>query len=247
MITVSSAEPSVSAFEFKHRDIIIRLTYFMAIAFYFFDSRMLATREARWLGSHFAVLSLSEWLRAVLFAAAVLTGLGALVRTWGTSYLRGEVMRDKRLHTERLLTDGPFGYSRNPIYFGNFLMALGIGAMLSLSGFIFLLVATVAFLIRLSVREETVLAWTFGPAFEAYRARVPGLIPALTPQIPAGDSRQDWSGAFQAELLVWIIVCAELVYSIALNRYLLWTMIACAFLPGLLRRLWTPKPQASAH
>jgi hypothetical protein len=50
-------------------------------------------------------------------------------------------MRDSRVHTERVLADGPYRYVRNPLYLGNILMATGIGLMASRIGFLVLVPA----------------------------------------------------------------------------------------------------------
>jgi protein-S-isoprenylcysteine O-methyltransferase Ste14 len=90
------------------------------------------------------------------FGALLLT-LAAVLRTWGTAYLQAEIMRDSRVHTEKLLADGPFRYVRNPLYLANILMAAGVGLMASRIGSIILFAGRTAFVIRLLLREESEL------------------------------------------------------------------------------------------
>ena len=66
-------------------------------------------------------------------------------------------MRDSKIHTERLLADGPYRYVRNPLYLGNIFMAAGMGLMASRSGFLILLLGMTVFVIRLILREEAEL------------------------------------------------------------------------------------------
>ncbi len=72
-----------------------------------------------------------------------------------------------------LVADGPFRASRNPMYLGGLLMLLGLGLLLgSVTPLLvvpFWMVLMQAAYIR---REETLLAGTFGEAYETYRARV---------------------------------------------------------------------------
>ncbi|OIK02114.1 methyltransferase family protein [Streptomyces monashensis] len=81
-----------------------------------------------------------------------------------------------REHHE-LRTDGPYGLVRHPIYAG--LLGLVAGGMLA-CGFgvwvAFLIVAVPWMLLRVRA-EDRLMADRFGPAYEAYRARVPALIP----------------------------------------------------------------------
>ncbi len=60
-----------------------------------------------------------------------------------------------RLHTSRLVADGPYRYVRNPLYFGNILLAIGFGLMSSRIGFAILVLGMIFFDYRLILREET--------------------------------------------------------------------------------------------
>ena len=57
-------------------------------------------------------------------------------------------MRDSRVHTERLLADGPYRYVRNPLYLGNIFMAIGIGLTASRTGFLILSLGMTVFVIQ---------------------------------------------------------------------------------------------------
>lgn len=71
------------------------------------------------------------------------------------------------------VTDGPFRFSRNPIYLGYALEAAGLCfALGTLWGWIFLLVVLVVMDRLVVPREERHLAEAFGETYEAYRRRV---------------------------------------------------------------------------
>ena len=75
---------------------------------------------------------------------------------------------------DRLVTDGVFAISRNPIYLGNTLLLIGVAmALPSLWMAAGALLAAVL-VDRLAIRrEERHLAARFGPAYADYAARVP--------------------------------------------------------------------------
>ena len=80
-----------------------------------------------------------------------------------------------------LRTDGPYGLVRHPIYTG--LLGLIIGSMLA-CGFgvwIIYLVIAVPWLLRRVRVEDDLMARQFGAAYDAYRARVPALVPWTRP------------------------------------------------------------------
>jgi len=81
---------------------------------------------------------------------------------------------------EELAVSGPYAYSRNPLYLGSLILALGF-AVAALSWWIAALLAVIFVAIYMPViqAEETFLRTTF-PEFAAYSREVPRLIPRLT-------------------------------------------------------------------
>src|SRR5437762_991818 len=57
--------------------------------------------------------------RIVILAGAFLAFLSAGLRTWAAAYLRTYIVHDTSQHSDALIADGPFRYTRNPLYFGN--------------------------------------------------------------------------------------------------------------------------------
>ena len=81
----------------------------------------------------------------------------------------------------QLVTTGPYGHVRNPIYTGMFGMLIATG--LAWSHWYTLLLGIVVFWIGTMIRvrtEEKLLQATFGIEFEKYKASVPAIIPSLT-------------------------------------------------------------------
>jgi protein-S-isoprenylcysteine O-methyltransferase Ste14 len=125
------------------------------------------------LGFAFAALYL--WLahptRASLVLGILVTIPGLLIRTLASGHVR---------KNEQLATTGPYAYTRNPLYLGSFIIAVGF-AIAARSWWIVAVVIVLFFEIYLPVirSEENFLRQTF-PDFEAYAARVPRLLPRPT-------------------------------------------------------------------
>ncbi len=80
----------------------------------------------------------------------------------------------------KLVTAGPYGVVRNPIYTGMFGMLLATG--LAISHWVALLAAIVVFAIGSAIRvrsEEKLLREAFGTEFDEYARKVPAVIPFL--------------------------------------------------------------------
>ena len=77
---------------------------------------------------------------------------------------------DKR---QTLLTEGPFGRSRNPLFLAIMLGQLGFFLALPSIFSLVCLIAGIVVLVGQSYREEVTLTETFGQAYEVYRRQVP--------------------------------------------------------------------------
>jgi protein-S-isoprenylcysteine O-methyltransferase Ste14 len=159
----------------------------------------------------------TTFTRVVIAAGALLIFLAAGLRTWAAAYLRSAVVHDTAQHAETLVADGPFRYTRNPLYLASLSMAAGIGVLASRSGFIFLVLANWIFLYRLIFREEASLLKSQGESYRAYCREVPRFWPALKPRVPSGGLRPDWGQAFAGESFVWLFGIAELLIAVTLN------------------------------
>ena len=192
-------ESNEAPFEFHHRFWIFMGIFFLAFACYAVDhvnsiqflAEKLAHRDPR--------LSEDAWARILFLVSAAFVFLGASIRAWGTSYLKTEVMHDKRVRSERLLADGPFCYVRNPLYFGNCVAAAGIGMLASRTGFLVLIFGLLIFGLRLISHEEKELSATQGESYRAYCKAVPRFIPSLWPRVPSAGNPPHWLDGFLGE------------------------------------------------
>jgi len=110
-------------------------------------------------------------LSSILLGALVgLIGLG--LRAYAASYLRKQ---------EVLTVTGPYAYTRNPLYLGSAILALGTGiATRSWISALLLLVYFAIFYFAVMRREERELHVRHGAFFEEYARAVPLFIPRVT-------------------------------------------------------------------
>ena len=141
------------------------------------------------LGFFFAALYL--WLARPTPLFMALSLLLVVPGIWLRAYASGYVKKNAEL-----TITGPYAHTRNPLYVGSMLIAFGF-ALASRSLWIAIALILLFALIYLPVirSEEAFLRSKF-TSFDAYAARVPRLVPRLTPA--ATDSLD--SGSFSPDL-----------------------------------------------
>ena len=193
-------------FEFRHRFWFILSAFVLAFLSYRWDHVNTALALVKVVSGRALDLDslvARHRLQAAFGISAALVSAAAWMRTWGSAYLRAEVVFDSKVHSERLVADGPFRHVRNPLYFGNVLLAAGIGLLTSRVGW-FILVGGMSFFVRRLIGyEESALSATQGESYRAYFASVPRLWLSLTPRFPAGGTSPQWLKAFFGEAWMW--------------------------------------------
>lgn len=139
------------------------------------SSQSLTQRMRVPLGFLFGVLFL--WLaprfstpRAVALGGAVAL-LGVLVRAWATGHI---------VKNEELTTTGPYAHTRNPLYLGSFLIALGFALATHWIAVVLVLAFWIAVYGPTIERERQFLRHRYGPTYEEYEANVPAFLPRLS-------------------------------------------------------------------
>jgi protein-S-isoprenylcysteine O-methyltransferase Ste14 len=126
-----------------------------------------------WLDRHVHVLPLPRG-GLPLAAGLLLIGTAVLVFVWALVTLRRQrtTVNPYRAATA-LCTDGPFGFSRNPIYVADWLVLAGFALVLG-TAWPLVFAPPIWLLIRFGVirHEEAHLEAVFGEAYRAYRGRV---------------------------------------------------------------------------
>lgn len=213
--------------EFTNRALIFGLIFAFTFPLYSFDHQNSTSTLAYWLG---ATLHMdTDLLAHLLFAfAALLLVMAALIRTWASSYLHAGVVYAAEVKTESLVADGPYRRIRNPLYFANLLMAIGMGAMMSRTGFLVAVAAMLVFCYRLILREEAELYASQREQYERYRKAVPRLWPSLWPRIPSAGRHAKWTEGFKAESWYWGFGAAVISFAITLNVKLFFVILGAS-------------------
>ncbi len=111
----------------------------------------------------------------LVLPADILATLGLAYAVWGLAYLRRSfsIVPEAR----RLVTGGPYAFSRHPVYLGEIVTAIGINlATFGLPSALAILFFVLCEVLRMRW-EEDVLARAFPNEYPAYAARVPRYVP----------------------------------------------------------------------
>jgi protein-S-isoprenylcysteine O-methyltransferase Ste14 len=218
-----------SDFEFRYRFWIFGALFFLAFAIYSLDQQNAGAALGEWIARLRGVAATDAGFHAIFAIGALFCVVAALIRTWGTAYLDLGIVVDTRIHTSRLVADGPYRYVRNPLYFGNVLLAIGFGVMASRIGFVILVGGILLFSYRLILREEAGIAAAQGESYRAYCNAVPRLLPALHPRLPSGGHVPDWADGFLGEAFMWTLAAAVVAFALTFSQVIYFVVLALAF------------------
>lgn len=116
--------------------------------------------------------SLLRWCGAPLMAA------GALLHLWGTCHLGANLTLSISTRPDhQLVTSGPFGWVRHPLYLGGTVESLGVALLLANGAVAFAALGFWGLVALRTSKEDAILLATFGDDYFAYRARVPAWLP----------------------------------------------------------------------
>jgi protein-S-isoprenylcysteine O-methyltransferase Ste14 len=119
----------------------------------------------------FLIFAQPTWLTLAIGFGIALVGLG--LRAWACGHIQ---------KVRELDTSGPYAYTRNPLYLGTSIIALGFGiasgvSWLALLAFVFYV--SIYFPV-MNVEAEELESW-LGETYKEYAASVPLFFPRLTP------------------------------------------------------------------
>jgi protein-S-isoprenylcysteine O-methyltransferase Ste14 len=142
---------------------------------------------------------------------------GASMRWWATLYIGAR-------KTIELIVDGPYSVTRNPIYFGTFLLTLSVGVLSQSAVFLVavMLVATAYLLVTVRT-EEVLLGQCHGDAFADYCKKVPRFFPRPG-RFHSRETIEVRIGGLYSEFVrmgrwVWIPILCDLVTHLRFQEY----------------------------
>jgi protein-S-isoprenylcysteine O-methyltransferase Ste14 len=234
-----------STFEFRYRYLIHCIIYGLGFSTpwnYWLHLDTIRTWQllAAWPARN-GWLSFSNATIAVLIFGILCAFLGAFIRTWGTAYLSPFVVKDGALHGEGVVAAGPYRYLRNPLYLGTFIHTFALALLMLPSGAIFTIIAIGLEQLRLISAEEPFLTAKLGEPYLAYCAKVPRIIPSLTPRIPASPMQPAWPIAFLGEIYMWGAVISFAIFGWRYNSILIIKGIVVSLGVSLIARAFIPK------
>jgi protein-S-isoprenylcysteine O-methyltransferase Ste14 len=147
-----------------------------------------------------------------ILVGAGLTLMGLLIRTWASGHLEKE---------KKLTTSGPYRYTRNPLYFGNLL--IGLGVVIGAQSWWVLGCAFVIFGIFYSViilSEKQKMEELFPIEYAEYKKHVPLFFPSYFSTLPHRKVRFRWTvhknnrelRAIIGSVIFWLILTTKLLF-----------------------------------
>jgi protein-S-isoprenylcysteine O-methyltransferase Ste14 len=179
VVTIRPWNIAIGNFFFRYRNALFPLVFL---------SSVIVLRPALLLGSRTVN-------RFVIILGVALAVFGQLFRliTIGWEYIhRGG--KDGKVYAQRLVQRGMYGITRNPMYVGNALIAIGM-ALTTCSPVLYGVIIPFFLLVYQAIvsAEEHYLHSKFGAEYEAYRARVNRFVPSLR-LIPEAFSGMRYNG-----------------------------------------------------
>ncbi|GAC1415873.1 MAG: hypothetical protein NVS9B15_02720 [Acidobacteriaceae bacterium] len=220
---------AASNFEFKYRFFLFGALFGIAFSTYGMDHVPAGVALGNWIAHLRGTVARESDYHIVFGIAALFCLAASAVRTWATAYLNSTVMVAGRLDTSRLVADGPYRYVRNPLYFGNILLAIGMGLLASRIGFLILVVGMVLYDYRLIFLEEIGIAAHHPESFRAYQSAVPRLLPAVRPKVVAADGAPNWVDGMLGEAFMWTLAASAISFAVTLNHSIYLAVLVTAF------------------
>jgi protein-S-isoprenylcysteine O-methyltransferase Ste14 len=138
-----------------------------------------------------------------------LTLIGLTIRTWACGHLEKE---------KKLTTSGPYQYTRNPLYFGN--LMIGLGVVIGAQSWWILGCAFVVFVIFYPViilSEKQKMEELFPLEYAEYKRLAPLFFPSFFSTLPRQKIRFRWAlhknnrefRAIVGSVIFWLIITAK--------------------------------------
>lgn len=238
-----------SALAFRFRVVVFLLLYLMGFLPPW--EQRLAGGGTLWLAAS-TLLARTGWIGlaaatfTVTIAALACLVLGAILRVLGTAFLGSGVMQGVAMQDDPFMAAGPYGYVRNPLYLGAWLLALGTSILMPPGGALFFLPAFSLFVLFLIFTEERFLMAKQAYRYQQYRRRVPRLLPRLGTGAVTAAARPNWLQAVLAEIYPLAFTLCFAIFAWRYNAHILIRcLLICYGLSLVMRALAKAQPAAA--
>ncbi len=233
-----------TAFEFRHRFLFHAIIYALAFTapwdyWLRWDSIRTWQYVAAW-PARMGWLTFSAATIAVLVLGILFALTGAWIRTWASAYLGASIVQDKAMHGEGVVAAGPYRHLRNPLYLGTFVHTFALALIMPPSGAIFSILAIGLLQLRLIGAEESFLSAKLGEPYLTYCAKVPRILPSLSPRVAPSTQKPDWPNGFLGEIYMWGVVVTFAFFGWRYNSQLLLKGILISLGVSLIVRAFLP-------
>jgi protein-S-isoprenylcysteine O-methyltransferase Ste14 len=149
-------------------------------------------------------------LISILIGLAI-CAVGLLIRAWASGHIKKE---------KELAVSGPYQYTRNPLYLGNFILGLSVAVGTnSLWCALIFLIYFLVFYPPVIKEERERMKRLFPDRYEEYKKRVPLFFPTFKPFFTAGPNKFSWSlykknreyRALSGSLVFWAILIGKML------------------------------------
>ena len=183
----------------------------------------------KWRGALVAVvavifLSIAKPTLMSLAAGIWLASIGEGIRLWAIGYT-GEPTRSQELDAPNLITTGPYGLVRNPLYLGNLINGMAVatasvgGLKPELAASLWLGAALFLGFVyhHIIILEQEFLSQEFGGDYDLYCQTVPALIPngfkqRTLEEVRKGEFSLPTALTFERMTLVWQVLIWVFLY-----------------------------------
>jgi protein-S-isoprenylcysteine O-methyltransferase Ste14 len=196
--------------------------------------------------SRTGLLRFSAATPVVIVAAALIAGIGAVLRVWGAAYLGPATVINPDMKADAVVAGGPYRYVRNPLYLGLWCMLAAMAFIMPPTGALFVMVLLTIFLVRLTLGEEAFLSAKLGEPYRDYLSSVPRFFPRLRSTVRRGASEPSWMRAVLVELLPIGVFIALAFFSWSYDNRLMGRAIMISFGVSLVVRAFAPRADVAA-
>jgi len=144
---------------------------------------------------------------------------GELFRIYSVSFI-GSISRTRSSNTgSNLIKEGPFGWMRNPLYVGNFVIVVGVSTFGGIGWLVLITAIACAVQYFFIVNyEEATLIKKFGDEYNDYRKEVPAWLPKTAPRLADCDWPESFSPAIKSEKRTLTTIMVLIVFMVLIAK-----------------------------